>query len=114
METPSISEELEGPEVICVSTIFTNWEMSSEDKGGAKHSGINSSNLAKPAMVSNLVGNADRVSSSPLAQGLVDGPWGPNSEPKQTKASRLEDIQQQNATARVSAQTSELLLAGWI
>ena len=112
-----ISVELEGPEGICFPTLCTNWEMSAEGKGGAKHCNTNSPNLAKPTMVCDLVGNADRVPpSSSMSQGLVDGPGGPTtptSEPKQIKTSRLEDIRRQHSAAGVSAQTSELLLAGW-
>ena len=91
--------------------------MSSKDKGGAEYSSTDSSHLAEPIMVSDLVRNAGRVlSSPPVAQGHVSRPRGPatpTSEPKQTKASRLEDIRQQHASAEVSRQTSELLLAGW-
>ena len=112
-----ISVELEGPERICFSTLRTNWKMSAEGKGGAKHFNTNSPNLAKPTMVCDLVGNADRVpSSSSMSQGLVDGPGGPTtptSEPKQIKTSRLKGIRRQHSAAGVSAQTSELLLAGW-
>ena len=112
-----LSEELEEPEEICVPTLCTDRQIPSEDKGRTEHSSTDSSHLAEPAMVSGLVGDVDRGSTSPpVAQGHVGRPRGPatsTSKPKQTKTSRLEDIWRQHASAGVSRQTSELLLAGW-
>ena len=112
-----VSAELERPGRLCISPLWSDREVPTEDQAGTGHHYHGSS----PGALTGMVPDADGMPSGLLPESTQAGgsatkpiqPTPPSNNSRLTKASRLQSIRQQHAATGVSEKASELLLAGW-